>query len=135
MANLVLSAEDQGVTVTIWLGPGKEHAMLESTTVVDTPTTPSIHPDTTPRRTDIPPRRQLARKIWLNIHLYIGLLVGLELALVGFTGSLLVFYRELDAWFNPGVLTTRGTGAHQSIDHIRSRSCHARSSTISAPSP
>jgi hypothetical protein len=103
---------------TIWLEPGEEHALLESTTVVDTPTTPSTRPDTTPRRTDIRPRVLLARKIWLCIHLCIGLAIGLELALVGFTGSLLVFNREIDAWFNSGLLTTQGTGVHQPIDHI-----------------
>jgi uncharacterized iron-regulated membrane protein len=58
------------------------------------------------------------RKLWLKIHLYIGLVLGLELALVGFTGSLLVFYREIDAWLNPGLLTTQRAGVHQSIDHL-----------------
>jgi uncharacterized iron-regulated membrane protein len=92
--------------------------MPESTTIVEPSTTPSIHPDATHRRLAIPPRVHLARKVWLNMHLYIGLVLGLELALVGFTGSLLVFYREIDAWFNPRLLTTQGTGARQSIDHI-----------------
>jgi uncharacterized iron-regulated membrane protein len=32
-----------------------------------------------------------ARKIWLNIHLYLGLTAGFALALTGLTGSLLVF--------------------------------------------
>jgi uncharacterized iron-regulated membrane protein len=32
-----------------------------------------------------------ARKIWLNLHLWIGLSVGLVLAMIGLTGSLLVF--------------------------------------------
>jgi uncharacterized iron-regulated membrane protein len=36
-----------------------------------------------------------ARKIWLNIHLWLGLTAGLVLALIGLTGSLLVFYGPL----------------------------------------
>lgn len=32
-----------------------------------------------------------ARKIWLNLHLWIGLTAGLVLAMIGLTGSLLVF--------------------------------------------
>jgi uncharacterized iron-regulated membrane protein len=36
-----------------------------------------------------------ARKIWLNIHLWLGLTAGLVLALIGLTGSILVFYRPL----------------------------------------
>ena len=35
-----------------------------------------------------------ARKIWLNIHLYLGLTAGFALALTGLTGSLLVFKRS-----------------------------------------
>jgi uncharacterized iron-regulated membrane protein len=92
--------------------------MPEGTVAVNPSTTPSIHPGATPRRPAITPRVHLGRKIWLNIHLYIGLVIGLELALVGFTGSLLVFYREIDAWLNPGLLTTQGSGAHQPIDRI-----------------
>jgi PepSY-associated TM region len=63
-------------------------------------------------------RLRLAHKIWLNSHLYLGLTVGLELVLVGLTGSVLVFHRDIDAWLNPTLLTTQGSGAHQSLDCI-----------------
>jgi hypothetical protein len=33
-----------------------------------------------------------ARKIWLNLHLWLGLTAGFVLALIGLTGSVLVFY-------------------------------------------
>jgi uncharacterized iron-regulated membrane protein len=36
-----------------------------------------------------------ARKIWLNIHLWLGLTVGFVLALLGLAGALLVFYGPL----------------------------------------
>ncbi len=40
-------------------------------------------------------------KVWLNIHLYSGLSIGLIFVLAGLTGSLLVFYVELDEILNP----------------------------------
>jgi uncharacterized iron-regulated membrane protein len=54
----------------------------------------------------------------LKIHLVIALMVGLELTLVGLTGSLLVFHKAIDAWLNPGLLTTSGRGLRRSIDDI-----------------
>lgn len=42
-------------------------------------------------------------KVWLNVHLYLGLSIGLVFVLSGLTGSLLVFYVELDEILNPQV--------------------------------
>jgi uncharacterized iron-regulated membrane protein len=44
-----------------------------------------------------------ARRIWLNIHLYLGLFAGFVLALFGLTGSVLVFSDEIDGALNPGL--------------------------------
>ena len=53
-------------------------------------------------RTDITANRRLQwRKIWLGFHLYLGLSLGLLFVLAGLTGSLLVFYVELDEIINP----------------------------------
>lgn len=41
------------------------------------------------------------RKVWLGFHLYLGLSLGLIFVLAGLTGSLLVFYVELDEIINP----------------------------------
>jgi len=41
------------------------------------------------------------RKVWLGFHLYLGLSLGLLFVLAGLTGSLLVFYVELDEIINP----------------------------------
>jgi uncharacterized iron-regulated membrane protein len=46
----------------------------------------------------------MLRKFFLKIHLYLGLTVGLLFALMGLTGSLMVFGEEIDAAFNPGLL-------------------------------
>jgi uncharacterized iron-regulated membrane protein len=61
-------------------------------------------------RTPTPPYKRTGRKLRLKIHLAIARVVGLELALVGLTGSLLVFYKTIDAWLNLGLLTTNGRG-------------------------
>jgi uncharacterized iron-regulated membrane protein len=46
-------------------------------------------------------RRIKWRKVWLGFHLYLGLSLGLLFVLAGLTGSLLVFYVELDDVLNP----------------------------------
>lgn len=48
-----------------------------------------------------PSRHIQWRKIWLSFHLYLGLSLGLVFVLAGLTGSLLVFYVELDEIINP----------------------------------
>src|ERR1700730_3855689 len=41
------------------------------------------------------------RKILLNLHLWAGLAAAVFLALLGITGSLIVFEDEIDHWLNP----------------------------------
>lgn len=41
------------------------------------------------------------RQWWLAVHLYLGLSLGLLLSVIGITGSILVFYLELDEMLNP----------------------------------
>ncbi len=48
-------------------------------------------------------RRNKARKVWRNVHISFGLVVGLLFVLTGLTGSLLVFYIEIDEWLNPEI--------------------------------
>ncbi|NOS75234.1 MAG: PepSY domain-containing protein [Methyloglobulus sp.] len=44
------------------------------------------------------------RKFWLDVHLYLGLSLGLILAVIGLTGSILVFWTEIDEWLNSEML-------------------------------
>ncbi|MEQ1558291.1 MAG: PepSY-associated TM helix domain-containing protein [Methyloglobulus sp.] len=44
------------------------------------------------------------RKFWLEIHLWLGLALGLFLSIFGITGSILVFYPEIEELLNPGML-------------------------------
>ncbi|NOS89184.1 MAG: PepSY domain-containing protein [Methylococcaceae bacterium] len=43
---------------------------------------------------------QARRKQWLQVHLYLGLVAGAILSVVGLTGSILVFYEELQELLN-----------------------------------
>jgi uncharacterized iron-regulated membrane protein len=56
-----------------------------------------------------------ARKIWLNIHLWLGLTIGFVLALIGLSGSLLVFYKPL-MQMELGYRVEGPTPAHFDID-------------------
>ncbi|MFN7571713.1 MAG: PepSY-associated TM helix domain-containing protein [Betaproteobacteria bacterium] len=50
------------------------------------------------------------RSLWFTLHLWLGLILGLWFALVGATGTLLVYREPLDRWLNPELLTSRGNG-------------------------
>lgn len=46
-------------------------------------------------------RKSRIRRLWLAVHLYLGLSIGAIVALAGVSGTLLVFYVELDEILNP----------------------------------
>lgn len=50
------------------------------------------------------------RSAWLSIHRWLGIALGVWFALVGLTGSILVFEDPIDAWLNPRLLTTAKRG-------------------------
>src|SRR5262245_15250562 len=52
------------------------------------------------------------RRTWVWLHRWLGLNIGLWFALVGLTGSVLVFEDEVDAFLNPALLVERKAGAH-----------------------
>lgn len=60
------------------------------------------------------------RKLWLDVHLWLGLGFGLFLAVIGLTGSVLVFWHELDEAINPALYEAApGHGAvRKPIDEI-----------------
>lgn len=57
-------------------------------------------------------RRGAARAVWLKVHLYLGLFAGAVLALLGVTGSILVFDQAIDGLLNPQV-TVSSSGAER----------------------
>lgn len=66
--------------------------------------------------------RATQRKIWLKVHLYLGLSVGALLVLIGLTGSILVFHHEIDEWLNPDLLQVHppagGPSTYLPVDEI-----------------
>jgi len=52
------------------------------------------------------------RRTWVWLHRWIGLNLGIWFALVGLTGSVLVFEDEVDAFFNPTLLVERSDAPH-----------------------
>jgi uncharacterized iron-regulated membrane protein len=53
-----------------------------------------------------------ARRSWVWLHRWLGLNLGVWFALVGLTGSVLVFEDEVDAFLNPSLLVETKSGAH-----------------------
>jgi uncharacterized iron-regulated membrane protein len=52
------------------------------------------------------------RKLWLEVHLWLGLALGLFLSIFGTTGSILVFHAEINELLNPKLLTVSPPDAH-----------------------
>jgi uncharacterized iron-regulated membrane protein len=59
-----------------------------------------------------------ARRAWLAVHRWLGLALGGALALLGLTGSVIVFDHAIDAWLNPALFTPRTPGPARSLDEI-----------------
>jgi uncharacterized iron-regulated membrane protein len=62
------------------------------------------------------------RKQWLKVHLYLGLVLGFFLSLFGLTGSILVFYEEINELLYPAYMTVsaspEGEQAFQPFQNI-----------------
>ena len=65
----------------------------------------------------MPPTLRL-RRLWLTSHLYLGLSLGLLLALLGLTGSFLVFHHAIDEQLNPRLLRESAPGPHRSLAEV-----------------
>lgn len=50
-------------------------------------------------------RLKKRRRLWLKVHLYLGLFAGAVLVVIGLTGSILTFWMEIDRWLNPELTT------------------------------
>lgn len=58
------------------------------------------------------------RKFLLKLHLYLGLLAGLLLMVIGTTGAMLVFEYDLDHAFRSDLWTVTPEGTPQPIDPL-----------------
>lgn len=62
--------------------------------------------------------RLLGRKLWLRLHIYLALSLGLVFAIIGLSGSLSVYREELDSLFNPQLSIEQPQTAPLSADKI-----------------
>lgn len=60
------------------------------------------------------------RKWWGKWHLYLGLIAGLIVSIVGFTGSILVFQDEIDQQLNPELFFVEEKGTYKDYGEIMS---------------
>lgn len=62
------------------------------------------------------------RKLWRNVHLWLGLILGFWLSLIGLTGALLVFFYELEEVVHPQLFTVspnpEGQAAYKPLQRI-----------------
>lgn len=60
--------------------------------------------------------RGTAKGIWISVHRYVGLAVGVWLFAVGATGAILANYRELDAFLHPEFFSAANSPRHPDLD-------------------
>jgi uncharacterized iron-regulated membrane protein len=86
------------------------------------PTQPSMMDPAASTEAPSPPapaqHRFKLRKLWLKLHLYLGLFGGGLFVLMSLTGSFLVFYKVIDGWLNPALMTTSGEGPYRPLNDI-----------------
>ena len=64
------------------------------------------------------PRAKALRQLLLALHLHLGLWLGVLFALLGVTGSALVFYLEIDRVLNPAIKVASAPVAQRSFDDV-----------------
>lgn len=77
------------------------------------------------------PLRGRTRRTWLAVHRWLGLGLGGAFALLGLTGSLLVFYLDIDEWLHPSIVASdhapaaapagRGVSPDAVLERLRAR--------------
>lgn len=76
--------------------------------------------------------RAARQKQWLRVHWAIGLFAGALFAVMGLTGSALVFYQAIDEWLNPDRLIVEEDGTYRSFDDMAAA---ARTAKSDVPGP
>ena len=77
------------------------------------------------------------KSVWRTIHRGLGIGLGVWFALVGITGSILVYEDPIDAWLNPGLLVDRHEGPwlrpHEILERADREYPHARIERLRLP--
>jgi len=94
----------------------KRDETIVRTSITPHPILPEVRRIDSPSVASIP--RHLFRRLWLRIHLYLGLFGGGLFVLISLTGSFLVFYKAIDEWLNPAQLTANGSGPYKPLNEV-----------------
>jgi uncharacterized iron-regulated membrane protein len=62
--------------------------------------------------------RPALRRLWLRLHRWAGLSLGLLLALVALSGALLIVYKPVDRWIHPQLFAAAPHGAPATLDTV-----------------
>lgn len=62
--------------------------------------------------------RPRPKELWLQLHLYLGLVLGIVFAAVGLTGSVNVYRDELDQLLHPALYALTGVEPHRSFSEV-----------------
>ncbi|MBL8644650.1 MAG: PepSY domain-containing protein [Rhodospirillaceae bacterium] len=65
------------------------------------------------------------RGVWMTFHRWVGIIIGLIIAVLGISGSLLVFENEIDTALNPALLRVEPSGPLKTFDEITSAAASA----------
>jgi uncharacterized iron-regulated membrane protein len=58
------------------------------------------------------------RRLWIQVHLVIGLTAGAVFVVMGLSGGVLVFHQGLDRWLNPKQLTASSGETWKPLDEL-----------------
>lgn len=94
----------------------KRDDTIDRASIATYPVVPAICRVDLPSVTSV--QRHPLRKLWLRVHLYLGLFGGALFVLMSLTGSFLVFYKAIDEWLNPIQLTTSGSGPYKPLNEV-----------------
>ena len=94
----------------------KRNDTIDRTSITTHPVVPEICRVDLPAVTSV--QRHPFRRLWLRVHLYLGLFGGGLFVLMSLTGSFLVFYKAIDEWLNPIQLTTSGSGPYKPLNDV-----------------
>lgn len=94
----------------------KRENTIDRALITTHPVVPKTRCGDSPSVASIP--RHPFRRLWLRVHLYLGLFGGALFVLMSLTGSFLVFYKAIDEWLNPALLTTTGSGPYKPLNEV-----------------
>ncbi|MDX2222430.1 MAG: PepSY-associated TM helix domain-containing protein [Rhodospirillaceae bacterium] len=64
------------------------------------------------------PQRTKGFDLWMFVHRYVGLILGVWLCAVGATGAIMAYYQEIDVLLNPELFAAQDSPRHPDLDRM-----------------